>query len=50
MTFLTGAPSFVAVLAIVYLVAESGSRWVALVAAAGLLVGLGVAMRREERR
>lgn len=50
MTFLAGAPSFVAVLAIVYLVAESGSRWVALIAAGGLLAGLLVSMRREGRR
>ena len=47
MTFLTGLPSFVAVLAIVYLVAESGSRWVALVACGGLFVGLLVGLRND---
>ncbi len=50
MTFLTGLPSFVSVLAIVYLAAESGSRWVALVACGGLFAGLLVGLRREARR
>lgn len=50
MSFLAGLPSFIGVLAVVYLVAESGSRWVAIAAAAGLFVGALVAWRREARR
>lgn len=49
MTFLTGFPWFVAPLFSLYLVAESGSRWLALGLAALGLCALGAGMRRAAR-
>jgi hypothetical protein len=46
-TFLVGLPSYIAVGALLYLVADSGSRWIALVACAGLFAGLLVSLRKQ---
>ena len=50
MTFLTGLPQFLALGGVLYLVAESGSRWVALGVCGVGFVYLLIGLRREARR
>jgi hypothetical protein len=49
-SFLAGIHWYLATGLVLYAVAETGSRWLALLFAVGGLVGLGVSMRREGRR
>ena len=50
MTFLAGLPQFLVLGGVLYLVAESGSRWVALGVSGLLFVWLLVTLRVEARR
>jgi len=49
-SFLAGLPQFLALGGVLYLVAESGSRWLALGVSGVLFVWLLVELRREARR